>query len=272
MNHKYVTKMLDWMVKISSLFVTAPATWIVATALFQDVQSPVLLFIMRCAAVTLVEGVLLSNWLLLEFDKQATPEIKARYGITALAMYVALLVIAWEHEGPVGLVFRIALLAALIGSGWDTYVYTWQKATARTDRDIYSSWQVRRHHRKLAIADAKDSTRMQFELIKRQRDANYDVNYKTLGLETIRQLKDLEQSYQLEAPATKMLLAENDTPSVGTKPRPKMSGKQAREKLADIVAISPDISNRDLSKIVEHSPEWVKAERKRLEISPNGHR
>ena len=51
----------------------------------------------------LIEGVLLSNWLLLEFDKGATPEIKARYGITALSMYIALLVIGWRHEGPTGL-------------------------------------------------------------------------------------------------------------------------------------------------------------------------
>ena len=46
---------------------------------------------MRVAAVFLVEGVLLSNWLLLEFDKRATPEIKARYGLSALLMYGALL-------------------------------------------------------------------------------------------------------------------------------------------------------------------------------------
>jgi hypothetical protein len=64
-------------------------------------------------AVFLIDGVMLSNWLLLEFDKQATPEIKARYGLTALAMYVALLVIGWRHEGPTRLVFRLALLAAL---------------------------------------------------------------------------------------------------------------------------------------------------------------
>jgi hypothetical protein len=152
--YRYIQKPLDWGVKIASLAVTAPATWIVATRLFADVESPLLLFVMRFAAVFLIEGVLLSNWLLLEFDRNATPEIKARYGLTALAMYISLLVIAWEHEGPTGLVFRVALLAALIGSGWDTYVYTWQRATSRVDRSAENSAKVRRHARKLSINEA----------------------------------------------------------------------------------------------------------------------
>lgn len=101
-------------------------------------------------AVFLVEGVLLGNWLLLEFDKNATIEIKARYGIWALIMYVGMLIIGWAHEGPVGLVFRGALLLALVGSGWDTYIYTLRKVTTNADRDIRSSWKVRRHARKLA--------------------------------------------------------------------------------------------------------------------------
>ncbi len=152
--YKAIQKTLDWGVKIASLAVTGPATWIVATQLFADVESPVLLFAMRFAAVFLVEGVLLSNWLLLEFDKNATPEIKVRYGVTALTMYVSLLVIAWRHEGPTGIVFRVALLAALIGSGWDTYVYTWQRVTASVDRSPENSGKVKRHARNLAIREA----------------------------------------------------------------------------------------------------------------------
>lgn len=152
--YKHIQKALDWGIKIASLAVTAPATWIVATELFNDVQNTTLLFAMRFAAVFLIEGVLLSNWMLLEFDTRATPEIKARYGLTALAMYVALLVIAWRHEGPTGLVFRVALLAALIGSGWDTYVLTWQRATAKVDRSAEASAKVRRHARRLSIKEA----------------------------------------------------------------------------------------------------------------------
>jgi len=152
--YKFIQKTLDWGVKIASLAVTGPATWVVATDLFADIESPLLLFLMRFAAVFLVEGVLLSNWLLLEFDKSATPEIKVRYGVTALTMYVALLVIGWRHEGPTGIVFRVALLAALIGSGWDTYVYTWHRMTANVDRSPENSGKVKRHARNLAIRES----------------------------------------------------------------------------------------------------------------------
>lgn len=169
--YKYIQKTLDWGVKIASLAVTGPATWVVATDLFSDIESPELLFVMRFAAVFLIEGVLLSNWLLLEFDKNATPEIKARYGITALAMYIALLVIGYRHEGPTGLVFRIALLAALIGSGWDTYVYTWQKATSRVDRSAENSGRVRRHARRLAIDEAIMRRRAEHDITVAELDA-----------------------------------------------------------------------------------------------------
>src|SRR5574341_606952 len=84
--YRYIQKTLDWGIKIASLAVTGPATWIVASELFADVTSPALFFAMRFAAVFLIEGVLLSNWILLEFDRNATPEIKARYGITAVQL------------------------------------------------------------------------------------------------------------------------------------------------------------------------------------------
>ncbi len=152
--YKQIQKTLDWGVKFASLAITAPATWVVATELFSDIESAFMLFIMRFAAVFLIEGVLLSNWLLLEFDTKATPEIKARYAITALTMYVALAVIGFRHEGPTGIVFRVALLAALIGSGWDTYVMTWQRATRNVDRSAQNARKVKRHARKLSITEA----------------------------------------------------------------------------------------------------------------------
>lgn len=97
MLYETVNKALNWGVKLArSLAVTGPATWMVATDLFSDIQQPTILFVMRFSAVFLIEGVMLSNWLLLEFDKHATPEIKARYGLTALAMYMALLMIGWR--------------------------------------------------------------------------------------------------------------------------------------------------------------------------------
>ena len=83
-----VQKFIDWGIKIASLAITGPATWRVAAQLFADIPEP-FVYVMQFAAVFLIEGVLISNWLLLEFDKTATPEIKVRYALTALAMYAA---------------------------------------------------------------------------------------------------------------------------------------------------------------------------------------
>lgn len=178
-------KGLDWIVKIASLLVTAPATWSVAAKLFADIDVPFVFLVMRLAAVVLVEGVMLSNWLLLEYNRNASAEQKARYAITALAMYIALLIIAWDHEGPTGLVFRFALLAALLGSGWDTYVHTWEKATARADRDIDSAPKVRRHRRKAQITIAKLEV-----------DYWQKSEQERLGLESARTLQGLQMEHR----------------------------------------------------------------------------
>ncbi|NDJ35391.1 MAG: winged helix-turn-helix domain-containing protein [Chloroflexi bacterium] len=177
--YKNIQKAIDWGVKIASIAITGPATWIVATELFSDIQNPLLLFFMKFSAVFLIEGVLFSNWLLLEFDKKASPEIKARYGLTALVMYAALAIIGFQHEGAVGIVFRVALLAALIGSGWDTYVYTWEKATSKVDRSVENSRRVRRHARKLAIREA---------LLRRE--AQHDVEVALINVENEAQLEE----------------------------------------------------------------------------------
>jgi hypothetical protein len=200
MLYERVNKALNWGIKLASLAITGPATWVVATGLFSDIQNPALLFVMRFSAVLLIEGVMLSNWLLLEFDKHATPEIKARYGLTALAMYVALLVIAWRHEGPTGLVFRFALLAALIGNGWDTYVYTWQKATARADKDITATGPVRRHARKLAEQDAKWQLDYEYDQRGKDRQLEQMISDEKRGLlqEQLRLAAQLEHREALE--------------------------------------------------------------------------
>lgn len=150
-----INKFLAWVIKVAGAIICAPVTWLVAGELFTDIPMPARAFV-QLAAVLLVEGVFISNWLLMEYDRGAAPEIKTRYALTALGMYGGLWILAWQHgEGLAGLVFRAALGAALIGSGWDTYVTTWQRAMARADKDITATSAIRRHARKLAEQDAK---------------------------------------------------------------------------------------------------------------------
>lgn len=181
-----VNKILGWVIKVAGMIVCMPVTWTVSGQLYNDIGGQSTRFLVQLAAVLLVEGVLLSNWLLLEFDRSAAPEIKARYALTALGMYFGLWALAWQHgEGLAGLVIRAALGAALIGSGWDTYVTTWQKLTARADRDATADGGVKRHRRKLAIRDAKDAASVEFEILREERELQ-----KVVKLEEVRAQKD----------------------------------------------------------------------------------
>jgi hypothetical protein len=269
-----VNKALNWGIKLASLAVTGPATWVVATGLFGDIQSPALLFAMRFAAVFLIEGVMLSNWLLLEFDRSATPEIKARYGLTALAMYVALLIIAWEHEGPTGLVFRIALLAALLGSGWDTYVYTWQKATARADRNITSTAAVRRHRRRLAIADARESSTVEYELRRAQRQVDRDVQLEAVQSDKQERMTLLKREHEQALSELETAFTVPDR-NHGKKLTPRPLGRdRALDRMLDIYRANPDASLREVAvrigrshQTVSHYLDSLEAEGK---ISRNG--
>lgn len=257
MLYELVNKTLNWGVKLASLAITGPATWIVATELFSDIESPALLFVMHFAAVFLIEGVMLSNWLLLEFDRIATPEIKARYGLTALAMYVALLVIAWQHEGPTGLVFRIALFAALLGSGWDTYVYTWQKATARADKDITAIGPVRRHARKLAEQDAKQQLNYEYDQRGKDRELQQMISddKRALLQEQLRLAAQLEHRQALEQinlsakehSESTLVKSGNATPKFPTKQRVQRSHKRMNRDLRlelgrNIIADDPQLT------------------------------
>lgn len=272
MLYEHVNKALNWGVKIASLAVTGPATWIVATELFGDVQSPALLFIMRFSAVFLIEGVMLSNWLLLEFDKSATPEIKARYGLTALAMYVALLIIGWQHEGPTGLVFRIALLAALLGSGWDTYVYTWQKATAKADKDISAAGPVRRHRRKLAIADAKEAFTIEFELQREQRQVDKQVRFEAIHSDKQERLTLLKKEHEHTLSEMEKAFVAPDK-NRGQKPSSiPLTKSQAIDKMVDIYRADPTASLREVGDKIGRSHQTVAEYLDSLETEGRIHR
>lgn len=257
MLYERVNKALNWGVKLASLAVTGPATWVVANNLFSDIHNPIMLFLMQAAAVFLIEGVMLSNWLLLEYDKRATSEIKARYGLTALAMYIALLVIAWEHEGPTGLVFRIALLAALMGSGWDTYVYTWSKAMVKADKDISSAPAVKRHQRKLSILDARETLTVAYELSQTQRQVDKQVQLAAINSDKVERLAQLDQDHK-QALSTMKNIASKPDKSPDKKPRSKNGGRQrALDKMLDIYRENPGASLREVAAKIGRSHQTV---------------
>lgn len=156
-------KVLNVVVKVAGAAVTVPATVAVAGGLFADVPSG-WRWLVQVAAVLLVEGVFLSNWLLLETSKTKDTAYKVRYALTALGLYAGLWVLAWSHgEGLAGLVFRLALGAALGGSVYDAGVYDLLRAARRADGDVRNTRAVKRLSRKLARGDAQLQLRLDSE-------------------------------------------------------------------------------------------------------------
>lgn len=229
-------KVIGWVVKVAGMIICAPVTWMVAGQVFGEY------LLMQVAAVAVVEGVFLANWMSLEYDKSAAPEVKARYALTALAMYAGLWVLAWYHgEGAAGLVFRFALGAALLGAGWDTYVATWQKATERADRSIHNDWQVRRHARKL-----------QREYAKAEISAEYQFKTAYLDAETAGGMRVTEAHRErLEAEAPSLAISGNGRKWQGwlaannTRAEKKNSRKDA---VAELLATNPYLSHSEVSR------------------------
>ena len=93
-------------------------------------------WLFQLAAVVLVEGVLVSNWILLESRKSEGPEVKLRYALTVAVMYLGMLAVSLaDGEGGAGLIFRVAFGLALIGSTWDTFAHTFAKLRSQAESD-----------------------------------------------------------------------------------------------------------------------------------------
>lgn len=261
-----INTILGWIIKAAGMIICAPVTFLVAGQLFGDVTALTLRFVVQLSAVLLVEGVLLSNWLLLEFDRRAAPEIKTRYALTALSMYLGIWVLAWQHgEGPAGLVFRAALGAALVGAGWDTYVLTWQRLTARTDRDVTTSGSVKRFRRKLAILDAKEAIRAEFLLSRERRVVDVLVEGESLEAQKAQRLTAVKLDHKREMQKLSEPVERPALPSGFPYPVRKAQKNRARQqqetredklrRLVDILRADPEASLRQLGAVLDVSHE-----------------
>lgn len=147
-------KFLDVMVKFASLAITAPVTFTLGLQVFGDLGW-LLCLVLSFLAVMLVEGVFLSNWLLLEEKRNNSPDQKLRYALTVIVLYIALLGVAIQHgEGWAGVTFRLALGLAILGSTWDTITYSVRKSVEQTAQAGQIAWRVKRNMRNCNIKEA----------------------------------------------------------------------------------------------------------------------
>jgi hypothetical protein len=151
------SKWADWIVKIATMVLAVPASWGVADQAFADIGVP-FRYVLQVAAVSLLEGVLVSNWVLLDIRKSDSVAAKSRYVLTVWVMYGAMLAVSILHgEGVAGVVFRVAFGLALVGSTWDTLVATWERiARSVADRGVSADWRVSWHQNALDRSVAKE--------------------------------------------------------------------------------------------------------------------
>lgn len=163
---KTIYKFLQIAVKLCSVVITAPVTIITAGQVFADVPA-LYRVLVQISAVVLVETTFIASWLALEYDKQAPTAVKVRHALTSLGLYIGLtgLAIFVHGEGLIaGLLFRFAMLAALLGSIYDSGVYIVLKGQEKTDKSARNDWLVKWHARNLAVKDAWADLDVEHEL------------------------------------------------------------------------------------------------------------
>lgn len=280
MKAQTVQKVLNWTVKLAGMVVCAPVTWIVAGELFIDISPVAIRYLVQFSGVLLVEGVLLSNWFMLDYDYSAAPEIKARYAATALIMYLCLWILAIYHkEGAAGIVFRTALGLALLGSGWDTYIITWQKLTSKADKDVLSDGSVKKHRRKAAIADAKAAIDIEFRLLAEQRTVDTDVQFEALKRVKEQRMANVKKEHReamvpvsdSEAPTSKFPFPVNKARDKAVNNK-RDDRKSAIDKMLSIYQADPYISPTIVADKIGRSRQTVYEYLDKLEADGKIHR
>lgn len=252
-----LNKVLSWFVKTAGTIICAPITWLVAGQLFRDIQPDWFRIVVQLSALLVVEGVFLSSWIALDTEQAAPPEIKVRYALTAVSMYAGLWILALVHgEGLAGLVFRLALGGALIGSIYDSGVYTLLKKDKAADRDIMSDWSVKRHKRNRERDLAK--LRIDNEFV----NAKADLETESLILGQKRSL-DKEQRLKVVSAEHRSAVAKLSQPKKAKEfpyPIQKAQKRRARQqqvsreetlnRIVDILRDNPKVSLRQLGEAV----------------------
>jgi hypothetical protein len=133
----------------------------VATDAFRNIDEP-WLTVIKVGALMLVEGAFIVSWLAIDHQHNAPMPMKIAWAVTLVVIYVALLVIALEHgEGAAGWAFRFVLAVMIGRSIYEAGMYELLKNHKKAERDIRSSFIVRRVGRQLAKKDAIKALNME---------------------------------------------------------------------------------------------------------------
>ena len=157
----WTQRVIDLLMKLAGVVVTSAATIEVADEAFSNIEQP-WLTVIKVGALILVEGAFIASWLAIDTQHSAPMQMKFAWAITLLVIYFALLVLALNHgEGAAGWAFRAVLFVMICRSIYEAGVYEVLKNQRKAERDIRSSFAVRRVGRQLAKKDAIKALNME---------------------------------------------------------------------------------------------------------------
>lgn len=157
----WTQRIIDLLMKIAGVVVTSAATIEVAHNAFSDINEP-WLTVIKVGALILIEGAFIASWLAIDTQHNAPMPMKIAWAITLIVIYMALLIIALNHgEGAAGWAFRAVLLVMILRSIYEAGVYEVLKNQRKEERNIRSSFKVRRVGRQLAKTDAIKALNME---------------------------------------------------------------------------------------------------------------
>lgn len=157
----WTQRIIDLLMKLAGVVVTSAATIEVAHEAFGDIQEP-WLTVIKVGALILIEGAFIASWLAIDTQHSAPMPMKVAWAITLVVIYLALLIIALNHgEGAAGWAFRAVLLVMILRSIYEAGVYEVLKNQRKEERNIRSSFKVRRVGRQLAKTDAIKALNME---------------------------------------------------------------------------------------------------------------
>ncbi len=157
----WTQRIIDLLMKIAGVVVTSAATLEVASQAFSDIEEP-WLTVIKVGALILVEGAFIVSWLAIDTQHNAPMPMKIAWAVTLVVIYIALLVIALEHgEGAAGWAFRFVLAVMIGRSIYEAGMYELLKNHKKAERDVRSSFIVRRVARQLSKKDAIKALNME---------------------------------------------------------------------------------------------------------------
>ena len=157
----WTQRIIDLLMKLAGVVVTSAATLEVAHTAFGNIEEP-WLTVIKVGALILIEGAFIASWLAIDTQHSAPMPMKVAWAITLIVIYFALLIIALNHgEGAAGWAFRAVLLVMILRSIYEAGVYEVLKNQRKEERNIRSSFKVRRVGRQLAKTDAIKALNME---------------------------------------------------------------------------------------------------------------